>query len=131
MQASLPQELVPLGATVILFGVSMSGAVFLAIGQAVFTNRLSTNLARVVPDSVVQKVLSVGADAIKSVVDAENLAVVLQAYSKTCTQVFVRSSSTLPLLKCKVWVTDCCDSILVLLHQRSVSCCCWARNGPG
>ncbi|CAG8960295.1 hypothetical protein HYFRA_00012815 [Hymenoscyphus fraxineus] len=88
MQASLPQELIPLGATILLFGVSMSGAVFLAIGQAVFESRLTGNLGRVVPETVVEKVLSTGATGLKSVVDAENLPVVLQAYSESITQVF-------------------------------------------
>jgi hypothetical protein len=89
MQASLPQDLVPLGATVLLFGVSMSGAIFLAIAQAVFENRLVSNLGRVGPDIMINKVISTGQTGIKSVKDTKYLPLVLKAYRQTITQVFV------------------------------------------
>lgn len=91
MQASLPQDLVPIGATTLLFGISTSCAVFLSIGQAVFTDRLSIELSRVVPADVVSKVASVGATSVRSVVSVSDLPAVLQAYSNAVTQVFVCS----------------------------------------
>lgn len=127
MQASLPQDLVPLGATILLFGVSMSGAVFLAIGQAVFENRLIANLGLVVPETVVEQVLSTGATGIKSVVDDEYLPMVLQAYSRSITQVFVRLS-----LPCQYErLADYYLSTLLLLHPSSDFWCFWVRDGLG
>ena len=96
MQASLPQDLVPLGATILLFAVSMSGAIFLAIAQAVFENRLRLNLGRVVPDSMVNKVFSTGATGINSAIEAEYLPLILGAYSHSITQVFV--------CFCELWI---------------------------
>ena len=89
MQASLPQDLVPIGATTLLFGISTSCAVFLSIGQTLFNDRLSINLSQVVPADVVTKIMSVGATSVRSVVSASDLSAVLQAYSKAVTQVFV------------------------------------------
>lgn len=88
MQASLPPELVPIGATTLLFGISASCAVFLAIGQAVFQGRLTKELAQVVSADIVTEVLSVGATNIRSVVSAQDLPAVLRAYSKAVTQVW-------------------------------------------
>ena len=89
MQASLPQDLVPIGATTLLFGISTSCAVFLSIGQTLFNARLSTNLSQLVPAAVARKVESVGATSVRSVVSAGDLPAVLQAYSTAVTQVFV------------------------------------------
>jgi hypothetical protein len=89
MQASLPMDLVPLGATNLLMIISTSCAIFLAIGQAVFEERLATNLSQVVNLEVVQQVLSVGATQVRNVVSAVDLSSVLEAYSSSATQVFV------------------------------------------
>ncbi|PQE28116.1 Major facilitator superfamily domain general substrate transporter protein [Rutstroemia sp. NJR-2017a BBW] len=89
MQASLPADLVPIGATTLLFGISMSCAVFLAIGQAVFQQRLQIDLENVVSQNVTRAVISAGATRIRSIVSADELPAVLQAYSKAVTQVFL------------------------------------------
>ena len=89
MQTSLPQDLVPIGATTLLFGISTSCAIFLSIDQAVFADHLSIELSQVVPSDVVGKVASVGATSVRSVVSATELPAVLQAYSNAVTQVFV------------------------------------------
>ena len=89
MQASLPQDLVPIGATTLLSGISTSCAIFLSMGQTLFNARLSNNLSHVVPADVVTRVVSVGATSVRSVVGANDLPAVLQAYSKAITQVFV------------------------------------------
>ena len=62
---------------------------FLAVGQAVFQERLTSELYQVVPTDVVNAVISVGATRIRSVVSPQDLAVVLRAYSSAVTQVFV------------------------------------------
>lgn len=89
MQASLPPELVPIGATTLLFAISTSCAVFLSVGQAIFSDRLTTSLSQHFPPEVVTKVASVGATSIRSVVSLGDLPAVLRAYSDAITQVFV------------------------------------------
>ena len=126
MQASLPQDLVPIGATTLLFGISTSCAVFLSIGQAVFADRISINLSQVVPADVVSKVVSVGATSIRSVVSASDLPAVLQAYSNAVTQVFV---CILSLLSTLTFQADCWCSTSPQQHQPSHSSCCWDARG--
>lgn len=52
MQASLPQDLVPLGSSTLLTVISASCSIFTAIGQAVFQRRLQVDLAGVGAESV-------------------------------------------------------------------------------
>lgn len=92
MQASLPQDLVPVGSTTLLFFISASCTVFLSIGQAVFNARLTTDLDKVVPEDVTAKIMSVGATGIRSVVNTEYLDSVLSAYSDAITQIWVMVS---------------------------------------
>ncbi|KAF2478181.1 MFS general substrate transporter [Lindgomyces ingoldianus] len=109
-QASLPQDLVPIGATTLLFGISASCAVFLAVGQAVFQERLMNDLSQVVSEKVVKDVISVGATQVREVVSAQDLPVVLNAYSKAVTQVFYIPAaapviSFILVLGCKwIWI---------------------------
>lgn len=89
MQASLPKDLVPLGATNLLMIISTSCAIFLAIGQAVFEDRLKGNLSQVVDSGITQQVLSVGATRVREVVSAIDIPAVIGAYSNSVAQVFV------------------------------------------
>ena len=89
MQASLPTELVPIGVTTLLFGTSASCAASLAIGQAVFESQLTKYLTKVIPTATVEAVISAGATNFRSVVSLEQLPLVLHAYSKSVTEVFV------------------------------------------
>lgn len=89
MQASLPKELVPLGATNLLAIISTSCAIFTAIGQAVFQKRLMVNLSSIVSPGVVNDIISAGATNLELVVDPAALPVVIEQYGKSITQVFV------------------------------------------
>ncbi|KUI71222.1 Putative HC-toxin efflux carrier TOXA [Cytospora mali] len=88
MQSSLPQDLVPIGASTLLAIISTSCAIFMAIGQVIFQTRLETNLGKVVPESIVNKVINAGATDISSIVSAAELPSVVQQYSKSITEVF-------------------------------------------
>ncbi|KAI2619591.1 MFS general substrate transporter [Hypoxylon sp. NC1633] len=88
MQASLPTDLVPLGATTLLAIISTSCTIFTAIGQAVFQRRLMANLSDIVPPEVVRDIISAGATNLGSVVDPAVLPTVIQEYGKSVTQVF-------------------------------------------
>ncbi|KAI1373132.1 MFS general substrate transporter [Hypoxylon crocopeplum] len=88
MQASLPMELVPLGATNLLAIISTSCAIFTAIGQTVFQKRLMSNLEAIVAPDVVNDIISAGATNLGSVVDSTLLPTIIQQYGKSITQVF-------------------------------------------
>ncbi|RYP77684.1 hypothetical protein DL771_001052 [Monosporascus sp. 5C6A] len=88
MQASLPKELVPLSATILLTSISTSNAIFMAIGQAVFQKRLMANLSAIVSPDVVTAIISAGATNLESVVDPAVLPAVIRQYGKSVTQVF-------------------------------------------
>ncbi|KAI1859400.1 hypothetical protein JX265_010403 [Neoarthrinium moseri] len=58
MQTSLPQDLVPLGASTLLSVISTSCAIFMAIGQAVFQQRLRSNLDPLISQDSVTTLLT-------------------------------------------------------------------------
>ncbi|KAL1863008.1 hypothetical protein Daus18300_008164 [Diaporthe australafricana] len=89
MQTSLPPDLVPTGSSNLLMFVSTSCSVFLALGQVIFQKGLVTRLSDVVAPDLVDKVISAGATNFRSVVPASDLPAVVEAYGKSCTEVFV------------------------------------------
>lgn len=93
MQASLPQDLVPLGSSTLLTLISTSCAIFLAIGQTIFQGRLQTNMVGVVSNDVVQEIINSGVTNVRSLVDESQLPTLIQQYSLSVTQVFVSTFS--------------------------------------
>lgn len=89
MQASLPQDLVPIGASTLLTVISTSCAVFNAVAQAVFQERIQINLGRVVSADTVKNIINAGALNFEAFVSPNKLPQVIDAYSKSVTQLFV------------------------------------------
>ncbi|ROV99110.1 hypothetical protein VMCG_06591 [Cytospora schulzeri] len=109
MQSSLPQDLVPLGSSVLLSVISTSCAIFMAIGQTVFQKQLQVNLGAVVSDDVVNEIINSGVTNVATLVDAAELPAVIGKYSLSVTQVFYIPAVTptisfLLLLGCK-WIS--------------------------
>ncbi|AEO62944.1 uncharacterized protein THITE_2141153 [Thermothielavioides terrestris NRRL 8126] len=109
MQSSLPQDLVPLGASTLLTVISTSCSIFMAIGQAVFQRQLQANLAGVVSEQVVDNIINSGVTSLGSLVPAAELPAVIRQYSLSVTQVFYIPAVTpvisfLLLLGCK-WIS--------------------------
>lgn len=94
MQSSLPHDLVPVGTSTLLAIISTSCAIFMAIGQTVFQARLEVNLNKILPADVVDTIISSGATEISSLVGQAELSSVLEQYSVSITEVFVRPRST-------------------------------------
>ncbi|KAF1964989.1 MFS general substrate transporter [Bimuria novae-zelandiae CBS 107.79] len=67
-------------------------AIFLAVGQAVFEDRLSVNLSKVVDPDVISRVIEAGASNVREAVGDSDLPAVLDAYNTAVTQVFVSHS---------------------------------------
>lgn len=106
MQASLPQDLVPIGASTLLTVISTSCAVFNAVAQAVFQERIQINLGRVVSADTVKNIINAGALNFEAFVSPNKLPQVIDAYSKSVTQLFYIPASApvisfLIILGCK------------------------------
>ncbi|ESZ95339.1 DHA14-like major facilitator [Sclerotinia borealis F-4128] len=89
VQTILNISQVPTGTSVIIFCQTLGGALFVSIGQNVFTNKLSQNLAHYVPDLNPAVVLSTGATSIQQNIDPEFLAGVTISYNDALTQSFL------------------------------------------
>ena len=63
------------------FSLNLGGALFIAVGQNIFTNRLSINLATNVPILNPSIVLNTGATSLRTAVDSGSLEGVLIAYN--------------------------------------------------
>ncbi|KAI0101408.1 major facilitator superfamily domain-containing protein [Nemania sp. FL0031] len=88
LQASLPQDLIPIGASILLAVISMSCAVFNAVAQAVFQQRIQTNLNGIVSPDTVTGIINAGALNYQSLVTEDQLPLVIRAYGKAITQLF-------------------------------------------
>ena len=88
VQTVLPAEDVPIGTATMMFSQTLGGALFISVGQNVFTNQLIKNLHAVVPDLDSSFVLSVGATELKNQIEEKFLPGVLAAYNLSLTQTF-------------------------------------------
>ena len=88
VQTTLPIEDVPVGTAIIMFALNIGGALFLSVGQNVFTNQLIKNVAAIVQDLDPAQVIRVGATSLKDVIPKKSLPEVLVAYNKTLTEVY-------------------------------------------
>lgn len=89
MQNRLPQAEVPIGTGLIVFSQFFGGAIFVALGQTVFNNRLGPALARFAPEVKAATLISVGATKVRNTVSSEQLEGVLKAYNLALAQTFV------------------------------------------
>jgi len=97
VQTALPLADVPIGTAIIIFSQTLGGALFISIGQNVFTNQLVKNLVAVVPDINPAIVLQTGATELKTVIQEVNAAAlprVLVAYNTALAQTFYVSVAT-------------------------------------
>jgi MFS family permease len=79
---------VAIGTAIITFLQTLSGAVFLAVGQNVYLNRLASSLRRDLPNLDPNLVLHVGATELKTAVSQADLAVVKHAYNNALTSMW-------------------------------------------
>ena len=86
-QAVLSRKDAPIGIALVMFCQQMGGAVFVSIGQSVFTNRLVNGLKNVAGISPAM-IVNTGATDLRRVVDPSNLRGVLVAYNGALTKTF-------------------------------------------
>ena len=87
-QTVLHLDDIPTGTATIMFIQTLGGALFIAIGQNIFTNRLISNLVTDVPSLNPGIVLNVGATSLRNAVDDSLLPAVLKAYNSALVQTY-------------------------------------------
>lgn len=88
VQTVLPKADVPIGTAIVMFTQTLGGALFISVAQNVFTNKLLSNLAEVVPDLDSAIVLATGATELKNVIPHQYLSGVLTAYNAAINNTF-------------------------------------------
>lgn len=88
VQTVLPADDIPIGTATMMFSQTLGGALFISVGQNIFTNQLIKNLHTVVPELDSSFVLTVGATELKKAIEGRLLPGVLSAYNLTLTQTF-------------------------------------------
>lgn len=78
-QASLPRKDVPVGASMMFFGQTTGGAVFISVAQNILSNKLVDGLASVGLDGA--QVVGTGATQLRNIVKPEDLPKVLEVYN--------------------------------------------------
>ncbi|KAF2826712.1 MFS general substrate transporter [Ophiobolus disseminans] len=91
-QTVLPREDIPLGTAMGFFAQQLGGAIFVPVGQNIFTSALVKRLSGVAGLDVTT-IIDTGATDLRKVVPTEELSTVLDAYSYASTRVFVLSAA--------------------------------------
>ncbi|KAJ6473219.1 major facilitator superfamily domain-containing protein [Mycena sanguinolenta] len=87
-QTVLSLEDIPTGTSLIMFGQTLGGSLFVSVAQNVFTNKLKDGLASHVPSLNPAIVLSAGATSLRNAVDAQYLPAVISAYNDALVSAF-------------------------------------------
>lgn len=92
MQNALPPEQIAIGITLLIFGQTFGGALFLALAQTVFSCTLVDRLKDHAPTVDLQTVIAVGATAFRKVVKPDQILDILEAYNLALNTVFILSA---------------------------------------
>ena len=84
---------VPTATAITNFCLTLGGALFISVGQNLFSNRLFTNLVANVPNLNPSMILNTGATSLRTSVDPGNIARVLEAYNGAIVQAFYASTA--------------------------------------
>jgi len=88
-QTVLTGKDVPLGVALMMFCQQLGGAIFVSVGQNVFSSKLVGGLTDLVDGLSAQDVVNTGATELRLIVPADQLAAVLSVYNAALRQVFV------------------------------------------
>lgn len=89
VQTVLDISVVPIGTSVIIFLQTLGGALFVSVGQNIFSNKLVVGLKRYAPGIDPSIVLRTGATSIQQTIDKADLPGVTLAYNNALTQTFL------------------------------------------
>ncbi|KAH7062488.1 major facilitator superfamily domain-containing protein [Macrophomina phaseolina] len=116
VQAALPTADIPIGTAIMMFTQTLGGALFISVGQNVFTNQLIKNIAHAIPEggaSLQGLVLSTGATELQGAITRgfpQYLDGVLSAYNDALTQTFYVSVA---LASLSILGAACCQWVSV------------------
>ncbi|KAJ7485597.1 DHA14-like major facilitator [Mycena latifolia] len=88
VQTVLRLQDIPIGTSLINCMQMLGGALFVSVGQNVFTNKLTTGIAGQVPGVNPAIVLRVGATSLHNSIDSEHLPAVLAVYNQSLVSAF-------------------------------------------
>ena len=91
-QNVLPRADVPLGMALMFFMQQLGGAVFLAVSQNIFSDRLVDSLSGVAGLDT-EAIVNTGATALRTIVPLDQLNTVVDAYSHALTRVFILTAA--------------------------------------
>ena len=91
-QNVLPRADVPLGVALMFFMQQLGGAVFLAVGQNIFSSRVVDSLSGVAGLDT-EVIVNTGATALRTTVPSDQLDTVISAYSYALTRVFILAAA--------------------------------------
>lgn len=94
VQASLPPESIATATAIIMFAQNLSGALFIAIAQNLFQNRLVSSVVHYAPSVPVSDVIAAGAANLAGSFPQAVLPSLKQAYNVAITQTFYISVAT-------------------------------------
>ncbi|KAK2024577.1 major facilitator superfamily transporter [Colletotrichum zoysiae] len=92
VQVVLDMADVATGTAIVIFAQQIGGAIFVAIGQTVFTNKLVERLPLLIPTLNPHSVVSTGVTAIRKTVDGELLPAISHVYSDALVQTLLVSA---------------------------------------
>lgn len=92
MQKVLPPAQIAVGMTLLIFGQTFGGALFLALAQTVFSRSLVGHLKHHAPTVDPQTVIAAGATAFRKILKPDQIAGILQVYNLALNDVFFLST---------------------------------------
>ncbi|KAJ7174071.1 major facilitator superfamily domain-containing protein [Mycena crocata] len=87
-QTVLSLEDIPVGTSLVMLMESLGGAIFVSVGQNIFSNQLISGLTSRVPGVDPASVLNAGATSLRNSVDAQYLPSVLSVYNQALVSAF-------------------------------------------
>ena len=89
VQTVLPINEVPTATALMVFLQTFGGALFISVGQNIFTNQLVKGIVKNVPDVNPMLIVKTGATKVQEVVSPEDLPGLVVAYNDALTKSFV------------------------------------------
>jgi MFS family permease len=93
VQAVLDLKDVPTGTSVVILVQTLAGAIFVSVGQSIFTNELVKSLHQLVPSVDPAIILGAGATDLRRTLSADLLPAAIQAYNNALTKAFLVSAA--------------------------------------
>lgn len=90
VQTVLPLDKIPIGTAAVVASQSFGGAIFVSVGNTILQNEVkSSSMSGQLPGIDIQAVLDAGATGFRSVVTADQLPALLEAYNGALQKVFI------------------------------------------